>query len=63
MQTGHSDTTTDGIRVRVASQFLPDGRLVAAGAMPQRDADRGQRGSRQQQGRGERVAAVGASPT
>ena len=24
MQTGHSDTTTDGIRVRVASQFLPE---------------------------------------
>ena len=24
MQTGHSDTTTEGIRVRVASQFLPD---------------------------------------
>jgi len=24
MQTGHSDTITDGIRVRVASQFLPE---------------------------------------
>ena len=24
MQTGHSDTTTGGIRVRVASQFLPE---------------------------------------
>ncbi|MEM7306079.1 MAG: Co2+/Mg2+ efflux protein ApaG [Planctomycetota bacterium] len=24
METGHSDTTTDGIRIRVAAQFLPD---------------------------------------
>lgn len=23
-QTGHSDTTTDGIRIRVAAQYLPD---------------------------------------